>query len=48
MYIQQSTGKTFLPDFGMAGDVISGNILSVVMLGVMCIYFIWDTMKVKE
>lgn len=48
MYIQQSTGKVFLPDFGMAGDIVSGNILSISMLGALCIFFLWDTLKIKE
>lgn len=48
MYIQQATGKTFLPDFGLGGDLLSGNILSIVMAGVLCVFILWDTLRVKE
>lgn len=47
-YIQQATGKVFLPDFGLGGDVPSGNILSLMMAGVLCVFILWDTLKVKE
>lgn len=46
-YIQQATGKTFLPDFGLAGDVLSGNILALAMGGVLCAFILWDTLRVK-
>ncbi|MBI2974667.1 MAG: oligopeptide transporter, OPT family [Deltaproteobacteria bacterium] len=48
MYIQQSTGKIFLPDFGLAGDVVSGNMLSISMAGLLCLFILWDTFRVKE
>lgn len=47
-YIQQASGKIFLPDFGLAGDVLSGNILALVMGGVLCLFILWDTLRVKE
>lgn len=48
MYIQQSTGKVFLPDFGLGGEVFSGNILSLVMVGALCLFILWDSLRVKE
>ena len=47
MYIQQSSGKIFLPDFGLAGDVVSGNILSIAMAGILCLFILWDTFRIK-
>ncbi len=48
MYIQQSTGKVFLPDFGMGGEVLAGNWLSLGMAAVLCLFILWDTFRVKE
>lgn len=48
MYIQQATGKIFLPDFGLSGDVTSGNWLSLAMGGALCLFIFWDARRIKE
>jgi putative OPT family oligopeptide transporter len=48
MYIQQATGKNFLPNFGLGEEVLSGNILAIVMAGILCTFLLWDTLRVKE
>ena len=48
MYIQQSTGKIFLPDFGLGGNVLSGNFISLAGVAFLCIFILWDTFRVKE
>lgn len=46
MYIQQSTGKVFLPDFAAQG--LGGNYLALGMLALLCIFIIAYAMKVKK
>lgn len=47
-YIQQATGTKFLPDFGLGGNAPLGNVLSLAMGGFLCLFILWDTLKVKE
>ena len=48
MYIQQSTGKVFLPNFGLGEDIVAGNVLSISMAAILCLFIVWDTLRVKE
>jgi putative OPT family oligopeptide transporter len=47
-YVQQATGTKFLPDFGMGGDLLSGNLVSLAMGGFLCCFILWDTLRIKE
>ena len=46
MYIQQSTGTQILPDLGMYGS--TGNILAIGMLAALCLFWVWDSLRVKN
>jgi putative OPT family oligopeptide transporter len=46
MYIQQSTGKVFLPDFAAQG--LGGNYLAIGMVTLLCIFMALYAMKVKK
>lgn len=48
MYIQQATGNKFLPDFGLGGDVLSGNMISLGGAAVLSLFMLWDTLRVKK
>ncbi|PIU55364.1 MAG: oligopeptide transporter, OPT family [Deltaproteobacteria bacterium CG07_land_8_20_14_0_80_38_7] len=47
MYIQQTTGKVFLPDFGFGGNVMSGNIIALCGVAFLSMFILWDTLRVK-
>jgi len=46
MYIQQSTGKMFLPNFGAEG--VGGNYLALGMVAVLCVFMIIYATRVKK
>lgn len=47
MYIQQASGRVFLPDFGLGGDALAGNILAICMAAVLCAFVLWDTLRTR-
>lgn len=48
MYAQQATGNNFLPDFGLSGDVLMGNWLSLAGVAFLCLFILWDALRVKK
>lgn len=47
-YIQQTTGAKFLPHLGLGEKSAFGNTLALVMGGILCLFVLWDTLRVKK